>query len=325
MPMSSISGAGTSGTRERPKQSPGKAIQCFEEALRLEADYPEAMAFLGLQYGSLGYYGYASTDEMYAKAGGLVAKALELDDAIPEAHHIMGVLAYYVEGDWAKAEFEFKKSLDINPSYAEACSDYAVFLVSVGRTDESQAEIEKSLELDPLNVVTHNVAGAIYQLVGRYDEALDHHHTALEMEPENEANRTNYGLTLVVMGRLDEGVKELEKAMAIGRSSFHRSNLGCAYAVAGRREAALKLAEEIRTDPNVGHKSYDLAAIYACLGEKKQALEWLEEAYEEHAIFTFSMFNTEPFLASLRDEPRFKELVKKAGLDKYQPVSGKNR
>jgi len=76
--------------------------------------------------------------------------------------------------------------------------------------------------------------------------------------------------------------------------------------------------EEIKAEPHVGQRSYALACIYAALGEKAKALDWLEKAYEERAIFVWPMLPFEPALASLREEQRFKELVKKLGLDGYQ-------
>jgi tetratricopeptide (TPR) repeat protein len=138
------------------------------------------------------------------------------------------------------------------------------------------------------------------------------------MELEPNSSHTNYGITLVVMGEIEEGVRELETALKIGGSPFNKTNLGYAYGVAGRRSDALKMAEEIKAEQNKAPGSYGLACIYAGLGEKDEALDWLVKAYQARMIFTFPLLIVEPFLANLREEPRFKELAKKMGLGKYQ-------
>lgn len=295
-----------------------KSVYHFERAIELEPNYPAAMAWLGLSYAALGYVGYEPMDKMYAMGKELISRALKLDEANPEAHFNMANQAFYLEGDWAKAEREFKRALELNPNFREAHSNYAAILASLGRSDEAITEVEKALQLDPLSAGSHNTAGAIYQLAGRYSEALEHHERAMEMDPD--LAHTNYGLTLLAMGRVEEGVHELEKALSVGRSSFEKSNLGYAYAVAGRREDALRIVQELKSAPNRGSVSYGLAQVYAGLGQKEEAINWLEEAETEHDIFTFPMLNIEPFFRSLHAEPSFIALVKRLGLEIHTPV-----
>jgi len=304
-------------THKSGEESARKAIRHFERALELEPNYPEALALAGGAYGGLGLMGYAPLEEMYAKCKEMNSKALELDDTIPEAHYIMALWAYYADGNWAKAEAEYKRAIELNPNYVDAVDDYAVFLDCLGRNDESMLEIEKCLKLDPLKAASYITAGAIYGHARRFSEALELFHKALELDPDSAAGHTNLGIAYILMGRTEDGVRELEKAMSM-RGTLPKGNLGYAYAVAGRREDALRLLEEIKAEPHVGQRSYALACIYAALGEKAKALDWLEKAYEERAIFVWPMLPFEPALASLREEQRFKELVKKLGLDGYQ-------
>ena len=292
-----------------------KAIEHFERALDLEHDYPEALALLGEQYGYLGYMGYAPLGEMYAKCREMNSRALELDEAVPEAHYVMARLAYYADGNWVKSEGEYKRALELNPNYVDALNEYAIFLDCIGRNADSIREIDKCLKLDPLKVGSYEAAAAIYNHAGRFSEALVLHHKGLEMDPDSPAGHTNLGVTYCTMGRTDDGVREFEKAMSMG-GSFPRGNLGWAYALAGRREDARRLLEEIKAEPHAGQRSYSLACIYAALGEKEKALDSLEKAYQERAIFVWPMFPFEPALASLREEGRFKELVKKLDLDR---------
>ncbi len=293
-----------------------KSIEHFEKALALEPDYPEALALLGVAVGGLAYLGFEPKDESYARSKQLVSKAIELDDTIPEVHYAKGMVEFYVDGDWAKAEKEHKRALELNPNYLDAHLLYALLLVSTGRNAEAIAEVQKALRLDPVSFDARNTSAVVYSLAGKFDEALEQHSKASEMEPE--AGHTTLGITLLLMGRIEEGVKELEQALKRGGTSFFKVNLAYAYAVSGRREEALKLAEEIKADSK-GPDSYGLASVYAGLGEKEEAMNWLEKAYDERMLFTLPLFIYEPFLATLRGEPRFKELTRKMRLNEFSP------
>jgi len=293
-----------------------KSVKYFERALELEPNYVAAMAWLGMQMGGLAFFGFEPMEASYAKAVKLAARSLELDDTVPEAHHAVAVTAFYIEGDWAKCLRECEKAIELNPSYREVHGEYALFLTSLGKFDRGVAEIEKTLELDPLSPDLNNIAGAIYALAGRFPEAMDQHRKSIEMVPIE--GHTNLGVTFVLMGRMEDAVKEFETARALGGTAFFLGNLGYAYGVSNRREEALKVIEEIKTQPNRGSVSYASANVYAGLGEKEKAIDCLEEALRERALFTFPLFVVDPFLANLRDEPRFKELARKVGLDPVQ-------
>lgn len=291
-----------------------KSIWHLERALELEPQYAEAMALLGGEYGYMGYAGYDPMDETIPKGRELIIRALQLDEKIPMGHFQTAVYSHYFDRDWEKAEKEYKRTLEFNPNFAAAHNLYAFLLSDQGRTQESMTEIQKSLDLDPLSAFTQDQAGSIFSRAERLPEALAHFQMATQLDPD--LGHGGAGFVLFKMGKAEEGIKELEKDLAIMKSSFSKGILGYVYAVTGRREEALKLADEIRASSKKGGASGALAEIFAGLGEKDQALDWLEKAYEEHSLGPgFRRYRS---LASLRDEPRFKELVKKMGLDKYQ-------
>jgi adenylate cyclase len=96
-----------------------KSIQHFEKAVALEPDYPEAIAWLGMQYYGLGFFGYELMDVAYRKGKGLISKALDLNERIPEAHEGMAIIACYLEENWEKAEKESKRALELNPNFID--------------------------------------------------------------------------------------------------------------------------------------------------------------------------------------------------------------
>jgi adenylate cyclase len=293
-----------------------KSIQHFEKALELEPDYPEAIAWLGMQNIGIGFFGYESMDKAYGRGKDLISKALDLDENIPEAHFGQALIAFYLEEDWEKVEKESRRALELNPNFIDARQHFAQYLTSTGRIDEAIREIDTCLTLDPVSFDIHNTAAAIYSFGGRFSEALEHHRKASVMNPDSV--HTNLGVTYVEMGRIEDAVKEFEEAFALGHSTFHKANLGFAYAIAGRRKDALRMLEEIKSEPNIAVASLGLAGIYAGLGEKNEAVNWLERAHDNHTIAAFPLFTLDPSFKSLREEPRFKELVRKMGLDKYQ-------
>ncbi|HYB76051.1 MAG TPA: tetratricopeptide repeat protein, partial [Nitrososphaerales archaeon] len=303
--------------RAPDQDSMRKSIVHLEKALELEPDYPAALAFLGMQYGGLGFFGWEPLEQARTKSAELATRSLELDDAIPETHHSVATVAFYSDGDWARALREAERALELNPNYVDGLNDYAIFLTGLGRPDEAVAAIEKALELDPLSPNLHNIAAAVFAQAGRFSQALDSHNKAIEMAPI--AGHTNLGVTYVMMGRLDDAIKEFERAKALGGTAFFGGNLGYAYALVGRREEALKILDEIKSQPNKGSVNYAMANVYAGLGDKDKALDYLERAYQEHTLFAFPLFIVEPFLVNLRDEPRFKELVRKVGLEGVHP------
>lgn len=291
------------------------SIRHFERALELDPSYAAAMAGLAGAFGNIGYFNYEPKDKAYARSKELSLKALALDDTIPEAHYTMGTEEFFVEGNFDKAEKYYLRAIELNPNLADAHMGYAFLLNSLGGFDDSIREIKKVIELDPLSADAQDAAGAIYSMAGKYAEALVHLERAQEMEP---GRHTNLGVTLVDMGRIEEGVKELEKGLEKGGSAFFKSNLGYAYGAAGRREDALRIVKELRAASKDMPLSYELAQVYAGLGDKEEALNCLEKSYDERTIFVFPMFSVEPFFATLREEPRFKALEKKLGLDKHQ-------
>lgn len=295
------------------------AMKHFERALELEPDYSAAMAMLSTCYANLGYMTLAPRGQAYAKARELATRAIELDETNAEAHTSMALAAYF-DCDWSRSQTEAERALEVNPNYTFAHIAYAVLLQNFGHMDRALSEARKILELDPLSFLGQIVSGDVYRFAGMHPEAIAHIGVALEMDPQSPIAHSDYGFALISAGRIEEGVREIEKASALsGNSLFFKANLGSAYAVAGRREDAFRIVDEMKQastkTPDLA--AYGLAAVYADLGEKEEALNWLEVAYREHAIAINPLF-TLWFPEPLRQDPRYRELVRKLGLDSFR-------
>ncbi|MEO5754502.1 MAG: winged helix-turn-helix domain-containing protein, partial [Chthoniobacterales bacterium] len=147
------------------------ALTHFKRAIDQDPAYAQAYIGLADAYLFLGGDDAAGQRDAVAKGRAALQRALELDESQAEAHASLGLLALNFDWDWAKAEREFKRALEVNPNYATAHQWYGEFLVSIGRADEGIAEIQKAADLDPLSVVISTDVAKVYMLARRYDEA----------------------------------------------------------------------------------------------------------------------------------------------------------
>ena len=107
-----------------------------------------------------------------------------------------------------------------------------------------------------------------------------------------------------------EGLAELQKAIELSNGDpRYKDDLARGYAMAGQKDKALKVVSELK-QPSLPKAvtAFDLASIYAALGDKEQAFAWLEKAYEEREILGIKC---NPTFDSLRDDPRFQDLLRR--------------
>jgi TolB-like protein/Tfp pilus assembly protein PilF len=294
-----------------------KGIELFRQAIEIDPCYAAAYAGLADCYTLLGSAGYSAPppSEAMPRAKAAAMKALEIDDTLAEAHTSLAFVKFRLDWDWAGAELEFGRALELNPNYAAAHHWYAVYLSAMGRHEEALPEIERALELDPLSLIISSAAGRLLQFAGRYDEAVGQCRKALEMDPNYGEARLNLGLAYEQMGRPEEAIAELQTAIDLSRNrALIMAVLGHAYAKAGRLDEARATLEQVRGLAEKGHaSSLDVAIVYAGLGEKDEALAWLQKGCEERSG-PWVFLKVEPLYESLRADPRFRELLRRVGL-----------
>jgi tetratricopeptide (TPR) repeat protein len=242
-----------------------------------------------------------------------VSKALEIDPDLPEAHTVAGMIAATYDWDWVKAEREFKRSLELDPNLAITHYRYAwVYLSPMGRHDEAIAEMRRAMELEPLSLTQGANFAAVYLYARQFDKALDQAKKTYDLDPNLVTGQTWMCHSYDVNGMYSESLAISERAAQLNRSLL--AALGYAYAKSGRREeaeAVLKQWKEIEKTKYVSN--YRMAIVHAALGEKDAAFAELEKAYQEHDWF-FQRLRADPFMDPLRDDPRFKDLVRRLGL-----------
>jgi DNA-binding winged helix-turn-helix (wHTH) protein/tetratricopeptide (TPR) repeat protein len=295
-----------------------KSIAYYEQAIKLDPNYAEAYSGLANSYMRLGnVWGFVSPRETFPKAEPVLKKALELDESLSDVHASLGTYKFYYEWDWAGAEREFKRAIELNSNLGRAHHEYATLLQVFGRFDEAVAERELSRQLDPLSPNPVATVGYPHYYAGRYDEAIKYYQQALELDPNFSWAHLWIGQAYLEKGLRDEAIAEIEKALKLSDGSTRAlATLGYAYAVAGKRDEALKVIGKLKETANQRYVSpYFIAVIHAGLKNRDEAFVWLEKAFAERQPY-LTHLKVEPVFANLRGDPRFDDLLRRIGLSR---------
>ncbi len=293
-----------------------KAIESFEQAIKLDPNFALAYARIAEAYNQMPNYPYASPMDAFPKAKAAAEKAIELDPTLSEAHTALGNTLTSLDRNWPAAESEFKRALELDPNSATAHYRYASeYLISVGRTKEAVAEVERALEIEPLDPNMVANLGRHYLYDGQRDRALAQAKRAYEADPNFVIARLLYGMTLNAVGQYEEAATLSEKALLDDPNNQHMLLVvGYAYGRSGRRADAERVIERFR---EISKKEYVIpsfvAVVFGAMGEKDKAIAELERSVEQHDSW-FRWAKVEPLFDPLRDDPRFNSLLKRMGM-----------
>lgn len=284
-----------------------RAKEYLLQATQLDPDY--ALAYAALS----DCHNYVA-ERLEAKAA--VLKALALDEALGEAHATLGFYRFLYEWDFAGAEDSFKRSLALNPNYAEAHHWYAIYLANLGRHDEAEREAKRAVELDPLSLLMNMTAALNFYIAREPDQAIEQLQRVLELEPNYLVARSVMGNVLVQKKLYEQAIGEFQKVMELVKGApavevSVKAIIAQAFGRWGNRKEALKLLEEVASAGTTSW--YSIAGIYAALGEVDSAFESLDKAYEQHDLSLVSL-KVDPSLDGVRSDPRFNQLMTAVGI-----------
>jgi serine/threonine protein kinase/tetratricopeptide (TPR) repeat protein len=294
-----------------------KAIDFFQQAIAKDPNFALAYSGLADSYFSLARNSAAlSPKEAGAKALQAAEKAVEVDPSSAEAHASLGNVLLVFEWDFAGAEREFRRAIDLNPSYPYAHQWFAELLNSTGRIDESIQQNRKAVELEPFAPILHLNLSLSYMVAGRYPDAEREIRKTLDMDPGYPIAHYGHAQLLVREKKYDEAVAEMEYAVhAIPESSYYRAYLGYTLAKAGRTEEARKILGQLIEEAKTKYVSWlGIADIYSGLGEKDHAFAALELAYQQGDTRMEGIRMRVALEPSWTSDPRFAQLLKKIGL-----------
>jgi DNA-binding winged helix-turn-helix (wHTH) protein/tetratricopeptide (TPR) repeat protein len=294
-----------------------KSVEHFEQAVALDSNYARAYAGLADAYNLIGAWGGVPPSLVLPKAQELALKAVAIDGTLAEAHTALGGIKAIYDWDWAGAEAEFKRAIELSQGYAGAYQAYAMVCLSPqGRLDEALAQIEHAQGLDPLSLFINASVGMVLNYAGRNDEAIEQLQKVIDLEPGFYLSHWCLGYAYEQIGSYEEAVASCQKARVLsGANSSTTRSLAHLYAVMGKREEAEDLLRElIETSQHRYVSPYDVAGIYAGLGDKERALKYLQAAYEDHSG-ALVWVKVDKTFATLRAEPLFKELLQRLNLE----------
>ena len=289
----------------------------YREALDADPGYALAWAGLADSYATLGNTNAMAPAEAYAQARQAAERGLALDPSLAELHASLAYVHRFHDWDWARAEREFLRALELNPGYANGRRWYAQFLSGLGRHAEAIAEAERALEQDPLSLVIHTAVGDVLFYARRYERAVAYYRRCVELDPSFGPGHTDMARALEHLGRHDEAIAEFLQGAgrAAGAEVPASTGLATLLAAAGRREeAAAMIAQLIERSKTAYVSAYGIASAFAVAGDNARALDWLERAYEQRDG-TLVWIKVHPRMDGLRAEPRFRELLAKMRLD----------
>ena len=311
-----------------------KGIKYFELAIKEAPSDPLGYAGLAncyvlLAWGGDIFFGDLSEADILAKARDAALQALRVDENLAEAHTSLANIEMILNWNWAGAEREFKRAIELNPNYSPAHVYYAHYLAAMGRSDESVAEAKRSMQLDPFSTFTMDFSDWVFYLNRQYDLATQQTQKTWELAgSEMQWSHYDLGQIYDATGRHQEAIEEYIKAQEVfGMSRRRLGELRTAYQQLGEKGywrknlefcgEASKERRKFATASGYGFCDYVkdlyLAHFHFRLGELDAGFQALESAYTKHETEVIYL-NVDPQWDDVRSDPRFQNLLRRMGL-----------
>ena len=303
---------------KRTKEEMLRAIEFFQQAIKLDPKFALAHARISETYGSMPAYPYLSPKEAFPHAKAAAQRALDLDPTLAEAHTFLAYSLVIYDWNWAEGERSFKRAIELDPNNSAAHFRYGqIYLIPAGRLEEGIAEIKRGLDLESLDMNMGGTLAWAYLAAGQNDKALEQARKAYDLEPSHPIGRWILGQAYNQKGMYAEAIALNEQWLQTDPTNqFALREAGIAYAKSGRRD---KAEEMISRFIKIAETQYvpacRVAAIHAALGDNDKALEELGKAFEARDWELFRS-NADVYWFPLKDDPRFIELMKRLNLPK---------
>ncbi|MDA4125413.1 MAG: hypothetical protein OK438_08230 [Thaumarchaeota archaeon] len=291
-----------------------RAVELFEQAIVLDQTFALGYAAIANCYNVISANNYDDSATYYPKAKEYALKALSLDDDLAEAHTVLAAVSGAYERDLTKAEAEFKRAIELNPSYPTAHQWFSQLLAWEKRQAESWAEINRAVELSPLSLIINTNLSNAYYYRGELDNAIEQAKRVIDMDPSFSGAYAALAEAYLAKSMNAEALQAAETFAKLVDPA--EGKLGFAYVYAGteRPDECRVLLSELEKDYQKTHVSPSfLAQIHFRLGENDAGFEWLERAYNayDRSIYTIAV---ERDLDRVRTDPRYLSFIDKIGL-----------
>ncbi len=308
---------GTALADKRNRTDFEKAIEYFEQAVKLDPNYAPAYAGLANAQTAMALEGGGNKREQYPKAKAAIEKALAIDDNLAEAHSYSAEIKFIFEWDFAGAEREHKRAIALNPNSSAAHRMYALLLGQpLGRFDEAIAEIKTAIDLEPASVLNHKIYGQTLYFARRYDEAIAQLKRTVEMDAEFSTVHKFLINSYRAKGDETQAFEWfLRQRTQFGDKPDEIQSWKTIYAKSGWRGIFERQLEQAKEDEKKGKPNYMWLAFYSVeLEQREPAFAYLEKAFVKRQ-WAMTTLKVEPHFDPLRSDPRFDDLVKRVGLN----------
>jgi serine/threonine protein kinase/tetratricopeptide (TPR) repeat protein len=292
-----------------------KAIECYQQALKIDPNYAPAYAGLADTLGFLGFFSFLPPEDAFSKCKEMATKALAIDNMLSEAHLSLAMNSGFYERDWYLADRQFKHAIEINPNNAYAHYLYSLYLIGLGRLDEADEHLQRALALDPLSHII-NMLVAVLQLYKRqYEKAIEKFERALELHPTFGMAHMHLGRAFCMRKMYQEAVSVAQKGVEFtGGAPLAKGVYGYILAMSGDKEKGEQVLFELKEQAKLGFvPAFAVTLIYIGLGDKENAFDWFEKGIEQRDPALFHI-KASPEADILRSDPRYEALLEKMNL-----------
>jgi eukaryotic-like serine/threonine-protein kinase len=301
---------------KRTSGSLDRAVEYFMSAIERDPTYAPAHAALADCYNQQGtvLVSSASPVDMRPRARAEAIAAIQIDDALAEAHATLAYVSHY-DWDWATAEREFRRALELNPNIALVRAWHSNYLVSRGRFDDAVNEVRRAEELDPFSLVVVTNVGWTLSNARRPQEAIAAYRRALALDASYVQARMRLGAELANVGQFGDAIDEHRRVVEMThRSPAALASLAQTYAKAGKmRESQTVLAELLDLSKRSYVSPVNLYLTFFLLGDRERGFALLDQAFRERSNGLVYLM-VEPSLESVRRDPRFLRVAEQVGL-----------
>ena len=301
---------------QRTADSIRTAVRHFENAIALDPTYAPAYASLADCYNLLGTVMVAggSPREWRPKAMEAAIRALQIDGELGEAHATLGYIRHY-DWQWTEAEQSFLRAISLNPNHALARIWYANFLCSLRRFDEAVAQVLSARDLDPLSLIVSTNVGWVFYRARRNEEAIAEYQRGLSLDPTYQQAHMRLIDAYLAVGRFDDAIDESEMLVRLSNGNLadvmlrERTKL-----LAGRPNEFERRLDELIASGSKGYASpAAIANAYFAVGRNDHGFVWLDRSFRERTN-NMAYLAVEPVYDGVRDDPRFKAMLRGVGL-----------
>jgi serine/threonine protein kinase/predicted Zn-dependent protease len=286
-----------------------KALAYADQAIKLDANYPPAWALRSAILSLAAETDFIDKNEGFRRAREDAERAITLDPNLAAGYLSLAGVHLNYDLDWEGAKASVDKAAALEPRSTDLLGYRSELQEMLGHLDEAIELRKQAIAIDPLQALSYVHLGTLLYEAGRYEEANAALQKARELDPQNVFVHYLLGQVLLAQGRPQEAIVEMQRETA---DSYKLPLAALAYYSLGRRQASgVALRELIGTHANDG--AFQIAEVYAYRGEADKALEWLDRAYQQHDSGLTDL-KADPLLKSLRQNPRYIELLKKMRL-----------